>query len=208
MFKWWVSFLFQKEFNIQSVQVLSIYFGRPCKYNLILVFSFSYLFSLYSPFTWKGKIIFRPFCRPFVLLIAVTLCTFSLPSGTCKDIPQNIDSIIEELQKRLAQQERKLEQQERQLENVAKESVVTKELFEKAVISVSILKWCKKTCSTQKLSWDFYIELLEEVGRVHSRSPQNNSTLIMRQSFDSLKLLRILANFISHGNVDKWWLFL
>ena len=126
-----------------------------------------------------------------MLPFAVILCTVWLPSGTCRDIPQNVDSIIEELQKRLEQQERKLEQQERkleqqerQLENVAKESVVTKELFEKAVISVSILKWCKKTCSTQKLSWDFYIELSEEVGRVHSRSPQNNSTSIMRLSFD------------------------
>ena len=62
-----------------------------------------------------------------MLLIAVILCTFRLPSGTCKDIPQNIDSIIEELQKRLMQQEKKLEQ----LENVAKE------LLEKAVIAVS-----------------------------------------------------------------------
>mgnify|MGYP001801545997 CR=1 FL=1 len=109
-----------------------------------------------------------------MLLIAVILCTFWLPSGTCKDIPQNIDSIIEELQKRLAQQERKLEHQERQLENVAKESVVTKELFEKAVISVSRLKWCKKTCSTQKLSWDFYIELSEEVGAQPIPSKQLN----------------------------------
>ena len=65
------------------------------------------------------------------------LCTFWLPSGTCKDIPHSTDSIIEEIQKRLIQQEKKLEQQDRQLENVARESRVTKELLEKAVIAVS-----------------------------------------------------------------------
>ena len=91
-----------------------------------------------------------------------------MPSGTCKDIPQSTDSIIEELQKRHLQQERKLEKQERKLEqqerklerqegklgqqegrlgqqdrlleNVVTESGVTRELLEKAVISVSILK--------------------------------------------------------------------
>ena len=101
-----------------------------------------------------------------MLLFVVILYTFWLPSGTCKDIPQSTDSIIEELQKRLIQQERKLEKQERKLEqherklerqegklgqqegrlgqqdrlleNVVAESRVTRELLEKAVISVSI----------------------------------------------------------------------
>ena len=108
-----------------------------------------------------------------MLLFVVILYTFWLPSGTCKDIPQSTDSIIEELQKRLVQQERKLEKQERKLEkqerkleqherklerqegklgqqegrlgqqdrlleNVVAESGVTRELLEKAVISVSI----------------------------------------------------------------------
>ena len=95
-----------------------------------------------------------------MLPFAVILCTFWLPSGTCKDIPQNVDSIIEELQKRLEQQERKLEQQERKLEqqdrlleNVVTESGVTRELLEKAVISVSIKKWCTK------LSWYHHTEI-------------------------------------------------
>ena len=101
-----------------------------------------------------------------MLLFIVILCTFWLPSGTCKEIPQSTDIIIEELQKsflhqqrkleqqerKLEQQQRKLEQQDRLLENVVVESGVTRELLEKAVMSVSILTLCRKTCGAQKLS--------------------------------------------------------
>ena len=48
------------------------------------------------------------------------------------------------MQRKLEEQQRKLEQQDRLLENVVLESGMTRELLEKAVISVSILMWCTK----------------------------------------------------------------